>query len=589
MPFAGMVGVGATSRLLRAGFVSGLAATAIEEIALLPQHVTNLMGTLAHAGGPRIDLIRSTSAFGRTGAGSGRGLRTLLGGETTGRSPDWMTTLGLDANTAMGMLSRFGVLPQGNEAAAGTIQSLARLPYQGNLSMLPAGQVAGSMSLGAQFGLAQPTQQGVAQYGQQLEEIMTRAQREGLNQSEVLRSIDASVAVSAQRGGVGSPTGFYNFAETFARAAGGRAPIMAEQAMTGIEGAARSIGTDPMRTVIAGSAAFRINSESDLARHFSSPEAFQKWRSDPVNQQLFHDFLATKNVNPIMALTTIFPAMFRGSPEGNEALANINASSPLVRSAVGGNDILAGYAGGNVNNIDPRTIAAGRASAAGGAAAPMTSQGRAGAKSIYNEFIKQGSSPQEAMAWTINAMRESGGNVGSRGDVQNGRYTSFGLFQLHEGGELANWATEHPGLNPANASLADQVAFARQRSAQLGGLNTSYDVLTKFERSGNIASDNVKNQAIARDLAGPRRGDMEDVPGGGGDLDKVNKNISITEQLKIRTGALTISEASEIIPRFNTAVRGMVDVLQSTHDRLETILNSMPGTGGGIGPVIPPM
>jgi hypothetical protein len=286
LPFAGMVGLGATSRLLGVG-VAAVAAKAAEEVFFLPQSVGSAMtGALGSAQGYNKMALRA-AALGRSGGFSGADLSRGIGGEELmgGVPPAWMQASGLGPAEAMKLISDFGITPKSAPQGLGLAQALSRLPldYAG-LSSLPEGMAQRSAGRAAQMGLISPDKAGVEAWGNIINAVMSKAVAAGLDTSKVMNSIDNSTAAAAQTGGgVGGLANVAGFLMKFAGAPG--QTELGEHAMAGTNAAWGTIGSDPARTVAASTWVEKLKTEGDLKGlmdKVQGPGAWDQYMKDPV-------------------------------------------------------------------------------------------------------------------------------------------------------------------------------------------------------------------------------------------------------------------------------------------------------------------
>ena len=355
LPFASMIGLGATARLLGLG-VGGAAAAAVakagEELFFLPQNVGGAMtGALGNAQGYNRLALR-TAAMGRSGGFSGADLSRGLGGEELmgGVPPDWMQASGLGPTEALGLISGFGITPKSTQQATGIAQALSRLPldYAG-LSSLPEGMAARSAGTAAQRGLISPDKGGIEAWGNIINAVMTKAVAAGLDTSKVMNSIDNSTAAAAQAGvGVGGIANTAGFLMKYAGAPG--QTELGEHAMAGTNAAWGTIGSDPARTVAAATWVEKLKTEGDLKDlmdKVSGPGAWGQYMQDPTLRAEANRYLRlNKSGNTFFAmqgLRDLFAAK-GGTDTQNYMLKNNPVASqfgdpdmdPFVRSHLAG-------------------------------------------------------------------------------------------------------------------------------------------------------------------------------------------------------------------------------------------------------------
>lgn len=128
------------------------------------------------------------------------------------------------------------------------------------------------------------------------------------------------------------------------------------------------------------------------------------------------------------------------------------------------------------------------------------------------------------------SMVEGGGRRNARGDFMGGRYTSFGPFQLHEGGALprgrnAAWAGSDAGIRYALSRMASSGAAGLRGQAAVAAISRNFErpadpnaeirrALGYYGRTGTLSADSgpanvtaggpVRNSAPAAPVADTR-------------------------------------------------------------------------------------
>lgn len=119
------------------------------------------------------------------------------------------------------------------------------------------------------------------------------------------------------------------------------------------------------------------------------------------------------------------------------------------------------------------------------------------AEQIADIAIKMAVSPAEAVA---TAMRESGLNPFAKGDFQNGRATSFGPFQLHEGGELGNLTPKQAydvGINTRTALSEFVLTGKWSKEKQLNQFSKAVRyAMTHYDEKGKQFGPTVSHNDI---------------------------------------------------------------------------------------------
>ena len=323
LPFARAAGLGATSRLLTGGFTAGLAVDAAEEVAFLPQEIGRLEGGALASSRPYMDLTEQSYAFARAvGGPQGYGDRTLRSVFPGGyQTPEWMSALGLGPGSATRMAGQFGMLPAGVDEREGLIRGLGTMDFLPGTSGV-GNEARASARQAALYGAISPTEGGVRNYGMQLSEVMENAISKGMDRASVLRSIDASVAMAARSGAMGvSTTGLQDFIMRFSNLPGGRTGEAGLQAMSGLQGAMGTIGSSPIRTMMAVQAGSQIHNEGDLAKLLGQ-DNYSKVAGTPEGRTMIQNFLQANRSGNTWASAMYLQALTEGNPEAQARVLN---------------------------------------------------------------------------------------------------------------------------------------------------------------------------------------------------------------------------------------------------------------------------
>jgi hypothetical protein len=88
---------------------------------------------------------------------------------------------------------------------------------------------------------------------------------------------------------------------------------------------------------------------------------------------------------------------------------------------------------------------------------------------VADVAAKMGMSKHDTLAAVAAMLYESGGNPHNRGDFMHGRYTSFGLFQLHRGGELTEaHLTERQAFDP-RTNVTTALSYFKEHAGSYRG------------------------------------------------------------------------------------------------------------------------
>lgn len=249
VPFAGAIGLGATSRLLTGGLAAAEVGIVAEELLTLPQVIGSKEGAALAGAMPYFNLRLQTAALGRAGGFSGRG---LLGQLYQGPSPPaWMARLGLGPGDADRMLSDYGFVQPSVGASRRVVENLARMAFVPGLSGLPAGAMAQSAGEAASAGVVSGTPGGILAFTRQMAPILADAVAQGGNRIQILHTINETMARAAV-GGYANPltaAGIGRVIGQTMNAPGGRSGAAAMTLMQGAHRFLAGAGTQPLPTL----------------------------------------------------------------------------------------------------------------------------------------------------------------------------------------------------------------------------------------------------------------------------------------------------------------------------------------------------
>ena len=245
---AGLVGLGASARLATRAGGWALAVDAAYELATLPQNIGGLERRMLGSAQPYINLTNQSYGLGRA-IGVGKGAGTEPGTETDNdirsrffpgkyATPDWMRAAGIGPQQGLDLVRNFGVAPQTGADVEGLSRGLAMSRFLPGLSGLDTGDVTGTIGRAGRYGLVQPTEAGVRGYANQLSDTLETAVSRGMDRTSILHSIDASLSLAVQTGGLGiGTTGLQDFMMRFSNIPGGRTGEAAVSAQAGLASA----------------------------------------------------------------------------------------------------------------------------------------------------------------------------------------------------------------------------------------------------------------------------------------------------------------------------------------------------------------
>lgn len=311
IPFIGGLGFNAAAALAIGGFDAGLAGQLIGDVALAPQKIGNMMAAAIGSSQPAYDLLQFSTGFSRAVGLRGNPLEGQMYGPF--HAPGWMQALGLGPTQAMGLAQRFGILGAGTGAEQGIMQALGGLPYMTGLSGVGP-QAQALVGTAARYGAISPTAGGIQAYGMQLSQLMEEAVAKGMDRAAVMQSINAGIAFVARQGALGIDAGQVgNFMMRFANLPGGRTGEAGLAAMQGLAGAMGTIGRDPLRTMMAATAAAHVTTPDALSK-LLGPVVFGRVMSHPEGRAMVQDYFQAVHRGDSLAAALYLNALTTGDP-----------------------------------------------------------------------------------------------------------------------------------------------------------------------------------------------------------------------------------------------------------------------------------
>lgn len=553
----GMLGTSPIGRLVELGVAAIMA----------PQEMNAMIQGAHSMTAPAIDFIQRTSAMGRAmgaeGWNGGQHLRSIFG--ITGNPvndlnnyPQWMKDAGITPEAAVGMVSRFGIAPQGVNQADEIAQGLAGMRFTRGFSGMPEGMVEGAAGTAAKYGIISADRAGITEFVRQMEPMMTRAGETSLNRAAVMQNMVSYMATMAARGLQPASLGSIgNYISGFAGIAGrtGEAPISMDRGLSGFKD---RILSDPFATV-AATVGFsgQFHSMTDIQKWMNrkDPGSYDKLMSDPgsagVLNAIAQGFKTNGgNMNPFMT-RSLFEVM-----DANPTLKLAAAlDNPLINDPTRDPSInlaIISQQTGAPQSVVAAALEGRRTTAASSAMRPT-------AVGLLNRLQKDLGLSQTGAAGVVgNLMQESGLNPGKTNPIG-----ATGLAQWYKERAVAMraFSAAHPELSPMEA----QTQFLEQEMrkpkyadlmAQLRDPSVSVkDATVAFRKIFEVPKDEEANDAqrirYASDTlqglqrAGPR------TPGQAVESDeelrKANAMAAVAGISAVSVSLLTLSEVFTLV------------------------------------------
>ena len=356
------LGLGRTASLLGrmagGGVELGLAAGAAWEIATLPQHMANIPQALMNAARAYVGPAYALAGYSRAG-GFGYAGMPLLNSFYAGNGLPTaeLRAAGMTPADAVQQLQTFGIVQSSVSRSNRLAVALGTARFMPGFSGLPddtAAQFLGRMTgAGMIPGTAGGAQIGVVQ----VSDILSKAVTLGMDRVQVLQAINSGVQALIGAGAMGGSMARIGAFLTGFPAEPGKSGQFGLNVMGQIEGAVSTIGTNPLRTLIATQFGMQFHAPAQLQAYMqkNAPGLWQTL-SNSGNKRIILNNLtqAVASGNPqgiayftqqllqtdprFAAMVMASPAVLNLLPPGflrTEAAANI-----LGTSAVGALDVL---------------------------------------------------------------------------------------------------------------------------------------------------------------------------------------------------------------------------------------------------------
>jgi hypothetical protein len=324
---------------LAGGAIGGLgmiASNPYVDLALAAAGVT-LGGPLLNAGvqnkiqamgAPYTSLRLRTAALGRSGGFNSKNLLNQLA-PPTGRTPGWMSRMGVTPESAMSILDNYGIAPRSTAEALGIVQDIRSQSLRPSMGLNDQ-QLAGAARLGRTVGAIRAVSMGGqtmtddSRYFASLQKVMASATEQGLDHATSLKTVEQLLRIGAGSGAAGVNAGglmsFWN-RMTSSGLPGMRSGEGVARALGGINSAFDKIG-------VGGAPAQNVMTMSYFQRHGGMPKteaslqkflgkSDQDWAAmmkNPAQRDMLKNYLNAAKQNPAFAATYLQPFL-KGHPE----------------------------------------------------------------------------------------------------------------------------------------------------------------------------------------------------------------------------------------------------------------------------------
>ena len=301
---------------------------AVKTVATIPQKIGGFIASTVAAVDPWLSL--NVSAI-ETGIGAGfSGAKLLKGGiygglvAGIGAPSRAMAELGWSPAQGLAAIRGWGI-PQPSAAGATNLAVAigGAQQFMPGLAFLPPGQVLQSLSAAAAAGAIGPGRVGATLGAAQLSGVLQAAQTSGMNTSMLLSSIDAGIAGMAQSGAATaamSPGEMGDYLLRFRGAGpGGRTGALGLQSLGGINAALGTIGSEPIRTMLAARWATQFHSVAQFQKFvMAQPGGAATWQriaSGPGQMRQIQDMIIEANANHPLAAGEIAGEILQNAPD----------------------------------------------------------------------------------------------------------------------------------------------------------------------------------------------------------------------------------------------------------------------------------
>lgn len=592
LPFAGMLGLSSTSKLLTGGLELGIAGKIAEEVAFLPQHLMALEGTALGHAAPYWNYRTQAAGMSRAGG---------FAGEDTSQQfyqgvipPEWMQRLGLGPQQALDLQQNYGLQSSSADESQKLVEQLGSMKFMPAFGGLPDGQAEASAGKFAKYGIFadtgvgspyfddetakerhssalssySPANQAVA-YSAQMVDMMARAQELGLNRSEVMRSIDSTLQTAVTRGGgIGyTPEAIGNELMRYSALPGGRTGEVGASMISAASKFGQGVGSEALPTIAYSGLAQRLQSEGDIERYTEKldPGFMERIKRNPASAKLLQEYVQARKDGHMPAASQLLFSLF-------------NQSTVLPTAVVGSEGAAASFGPGyqhdltvaNSMGVDPLMVIARNLPGTRGAGGQMNTSRAQQAVAYYQT---QGWSKAQATGVAAYYAEETGGSFDPRSfNGKGGGQGAQGMGQWR-GDRIANFIKKY-GHSPLDKNIPDDQLFREQLEfGQWELTHTEIDAgralfqtttgaaaaATMVEQFGRPGDDTTTADKNAIGFANR----MDVSPDMTGLPDGMLKAQSMGLAGMLAGSQVSASEAATLIPKLNAAIQAMINGLSA--------------------------
>ena len=281
-------------------------------------------------GGPE-KAIGYTMGLGRMSAGTGIGFNSL---NRLVQNNAIAQRLGYGPTDIQEYMGKFGVQPRNEEEANLFISEYAMRNRGTSMGLATVAGPAGAL-IERIMGMGGMTPSQKIQQDRMLGEVMQMAVAKGLNQSEVINSMNENLSIMSKSGPLAKPLesvsalslGTMGLMGTF-----GGSGQLARNINAGFQGFTESIGATPMTTLMGLQTFEGIHGQADFVKKFGA----NAWSQLSPDMQRMVGYLGTPGLNDVARIPIIrsIASSMTATPAGRMAMFNTLQNNPMINSFV---------------------------------------------------------------------------------------------------------------------------------------------------------------------------------------------------------------------------------------------------------------